>query len=275
MKRAIALLLAVMLTLSFCGCGKKKAEAGNNAQADPNAGKPSVWVVTEIHDVTGKYEFKVEYEEDHDLKRIEYRYEDADGKVYTTEKQYMFDSMGRLLTENVIRDKVNRVYTHSYDIYGNEVQSDCDYTYNDQGKILTVYNNANRQTASYTYNEDGDLIAKSDYYGDWTYTYDNNGRLLTEQADYGWCVNYTYDDSGKLTKMVSGYLNEDPEWTELYTYDANGNLSKISIQAPEFGEGKTVEYQLAYQQLYLTQEQIAVIQAQQDYIIGKISALTR
>lgn len=274
MKRMIAFALAMVLSLSLCACGKKKA-AENKAPADPNAGKTAVWVLNEIYDTTGKYEFRLEYEENRDLKGIEYRCEDEDGKVYITQKRYVFDSVGRLLTENVIRNDVNKVFCHSYDIYGNEVNSNCEYTYDAGGKILTVYNNANRKSGTYTYNEAGLLIAKNDFNGQWTYTYDANGRLLTEQDSEGWHATYTYDDKGNLTKYASGYADDTPEWTEIYTYDANGNLSQITVQSPEFDGGKDVVYQLSYEQVYLLPEQANVIKAQQEYALSKVATLTR
>jgi len=115
--------------------------------------------------------------------------------------------------------------------------------------------------------------AKNDYNGQWTYTYDAGGRLLTEQDADGWYATYTYDDKGNLTKYVSGYTQETPEWTELYAYDANGNLSQITVQSPEFE--KDVVYQLSYEQVYLTQEQADAVKAQQAYALGEVPTLTR
>ena len=81
MKKVIALLLALALMVSMGACKKKAADATvDTVTPDPNAGLEAVFVITEISDNTGNYEYKLAYGEDHVLKSIGYSYEDENEK---------------------------------------------------------------------------------------------------------------------------------------------------------------------------------------------------
>lgn len=274
MKKVIALLLALVLVAGMGACKKKAADATvDTVVPDPNAGLETVYVITEISDNTGNYEYKLAYDENHNLESISYSYEDENAKLHKVAHQYGFDASGRLLTNITVRDGKSQVTAFTYDSYGNKLESGWTYTYSQDGKITAAENTRIGQSETYTYDEDGRLVGKSEMYTDWTYTYDAKGNLIAMQTSYEWTDRYTYDEAGKLTKRVYGYDGVDPEWIESWEYNEDGKPGKLTINADGLNGGKDLVCQISYQKVYLPKEKAAVINAQQAYLLEQIPAL--
>lgn len=64
---------------------------------------------------------------------------------------------------------------------------------------------------------------------DITYTYDDNGRVLSEvvTGSVERTTEYTYDDEDNITKEVT--TTEGVTVTKIYTY-TNGNITNVSVE---------------------------------------------
>ncbi|MGA7496562.1 MAG: RHS repeat-associated core domain-containing protein [Isosphaeraceae bacterium] len=148
---------------------------------------------------------------------------------------YTYDANGN---RTQVQDSLGGVTNYIYDA-DNELTSEqfggtgqtplrIDLTYDADGEILTEtrYSNlAGTQVvvvSSYTYNNDGQITSLVDVNGsgntvaDFTYTYDQAGRLTSDDS-LGVTTTYTYDADNELLSESSSLATID------YSYDANGN----------------------------------------------------
>ena len=153
---------------------------------------------------------------------------------------------------------------NAYALQGEEGAGVC-YTYDREGRVLTVVGADGTLLASNVYDEAGQLLKTTDAQGNGvSYTYDFGGRktriFTTGQASQG----YTYDALNHITSVVDGEGNETryglDDWGrivdlhqadgshEYYGYDYAGNR----ISATD-GEGHTTTWQ------YNQQNQLAVM----------------
>lgn len=130
-----------------------------------------------------------------------------------------------------------------YDADG-EVKAVHDFEYTSEGLLSSVvstnYYSGGSQyedITTFTYNENGQLLSSSSQYEGKKYTYDEKGLKVAANLGYGQGV-YTYNDSGQMTRSVEQY--DSGTYTTEYSYDANG----LRIQAKEhfsssWGQGDT------------------------------------
>jgi len=145
---------------------------------------------------------------------------DADGN-----RTQVQDSLGGVT--NYIYDADNELTSEQFGGTG-QTPLRIDLTYDADGEILTEtrYSNlAGTQVvvvSSYTYNNDGQITSLVDVNGsgntvaDFTYTYDQAGRLTSDDS-LGVTTTYTYDADNELLSESSSLATID------YSYDANGN----------------------------------------------------
>ncbi len=163
--------------------------------------------------------------------------------------QYKFDDAGKLVLANLI-------------VRGNTIATIIP-EYDEKGNIIRVTTSGKNQTFTqiYAYDDQNRLIEKSkkEYYFDeygnfsgmgiganYTYSYDENGRLAEEISMSGVAgyiesprkTTYSYNDMGKLSVKTISYdvsvwnssthtnTIETTKRTTIYTYDKNGNLIK-------------------------------------------------
>lgn len=121
---------------------------------------------------------------------------------------YTYDSSGRLIkttnalgheTETTSFDSANRPLTTEDE---NNVQTT--FVYDNLGRVTSstvASGTALAATTSYTYDDNGNVLTTTLPNGVvMTYTYDNARRLSTITDDIGNSITYTYDDAGNITK---------------------------------------------------------------------------
>ncbi|WP_053069728.1 DUF6531 domain-containing protein [Xanthomonas sp. NCPPB 1128] len=127
------------------------------------------------------------------------------------------DPMGNVTTY-IYDDTINSVKATSAEGRVTETRRDS------QGRIVSVTGVDNH---SYTYDEDGRVISDNDpKLGEITYTYDGRGRL-TQQQGRGKTTTYSYDDQGRLTQTTvdpadASGGSDHLALTTSYSYDALG-----------------------------------------------------
>ena len=168
----------------------------------------------------------------------------------------LYDASGRL-TETI--DSSPSTIFYNYNLASNsesvtdQNNQPTSYVYDNNGNILqeTQYLNGTAETTTYTYSQDGynnklseklpgnsqptfyqysdpnnpKLVSlQTDPLGYQTsYTYDNQGHLLTTRNPNGHTATNTYNAQGNLATSQSA----EDQPSASYSYDANGNLSKV------------------------------------------------
>jgi YD repeat-containing protein len=120
---------------------------------------------------------------------------EPNGSYSTTDINYTFDGMNRLVAENSSSSEPNLNYSnqYSYDLVGNRTNKVCNVG---SGSEITT------ETIDYSYNANDQLTTEdSDVKGVTTYSYDDNGCLLSKTGSAG-TYNYTYNLQGRLSTAV-------------------------------------------------------------------------
>lgn len=165
---------------------------------------------------------------------------------YGNKTEFAYDEHLRIITKK----SGTETTTYSYDSKGNivsyitgDTENNIYLTYNSNNKV--VRQQIGNDYTYYTYDSKGNNLVyatlKEDYIGDapalydsnlncfdtTTYTYDNNGRILSEVYSKGGSISYTYDNAGNvLTETVIDIDNNTT--TTAYTYDSFGNILTTS-----------------------------------------------
>lgn len=160
--------------------------------------------------------------------------------------EFTYDEHLRVITKKCGSD----ITTYSYDSRGNIIsyitgntETNLYLTYNSKNEVIRKQEGDNY--TYYTYDNKGNNLIyatlKEDYVGEvpalydssldcfdtTTYTYDNNGRVLSEVYSKGGSLSYTYDNVGNiLTETVVDADNNTT--TTSYTYDSFGNILTTS-----------------------------------------------
>lgn len=163
-------------------------------------------------------------------------YKETKDSIYTSWVRQNYDihgnriyyEQGHARNENFEPGMIGEVTTYTYDENSNLLRIDTPtgsttYTYDYLGRVLSE--TAGSYITTYTYS--GNTKTQTDSYGGVsTYTYDDNGNLLTMDSDYAMERN-KYDIYGRLIEKYSAIESVEEE-TTYYTYDANGRLASVS-----------------------------------------------
>ena len=150
----------------------------------------------------------------------------------TDTTSYTYDSSLRLTkvtnalgheTEITSFDSANRPLTID-DV--NDVETKL--VYDSLGRVTSTtraFGTASAATTSYTYDDNGNVLTITDPAGTvLTYSYDNAQRLTGIEDDLGNTITYTLDDAGNITKEDYKNVSSTLKYTHSYVYD---ELSRI------------------------------------------------
>ena len=245
MKKWIALMLATVMALSLCACGK---DDSSKKSEDPKDSKVTAMLFTQV-EMTETYDGQtttmravVEYDDDYNVigtktytdDKLSYEVTyDKDINKPLLEKSYYEDGERSHVAEYTYDENGNCLeYTSTFDD-GEEVTVDkCVSTYDAEGNVLTekYYDNGELSYEyRYSYTASGkpaEEVSIWDGEESWIrYTYDDQDNILTEEQGAGeetyTAKSYknTYEN-GKLTQ-VDIYVGD--ELDERIVYDADGN----------------------------------------------------
>jgi|GEM_PF-1078754 len=182
---------------------------------------------------------------------LQYEYDDAGRRTKMTTQtghavNYSYNARGLLAKTTDETDALIAQFT--YDTTGRITRKDLGnatyvlYKYNANNRLaeVTNHNAAAAALSQFVYHFDAfDRISKLETpEGDWTYTYDGSGQLLTAvfasdnpAALPNQSLSYTYDLAGNRTKANVDYtVNSLNQYTaagaERFAYDADGNLTR-------------------------------------------------
>ncbi|MEJ7622663.1 MAG: RHS repeat-associated core domain-containing protein [Pyrinomonadaceae bacterium] len=151
------------------------------------------------------------------------------------EYDFAYDALGRILTQA----RGGTTMTFTYDAVGNRITrkdyngEDTTYTYDDLNRLTAIaYTGASGENASYTYDDLSRPRTAVNAAGTVTFTYDNRGRLVTEEDVFGNDIEYVYDAAGNRTALKIAGLNYTA-----YGYDSADRLITLtsSIDSAQVG----------------------------------------
>jgi len=159
---------------------------------------------------------------------------------------YQRDNLGRITQKSETIDGITTTYIYHYDLAGrlDEVKQDEviveTYSYDDNGNRLTAngsvianYDDQDRLTQygniTYTYTENGELLSKNESGQLTEYQYDVLGNLLSVQLPNGTQIDYVIDGKNRrIGKKVNGQLVQgflyQGSLNPIAELDGNGNV---------------------------------------------------
>ncbi|GAB6188118.1 RHS repeat-associated core domain-containing protein [Thermopirellula anaerolimosa] len=162
---------------------------------------------------------------------------DANG----AETTYTYDPAGRRLS---LTDPVGNTTTWTYDPLGravaetNELGDTRYFVYNAAGYLLRQldrlgrvrqfqYDNLGRNTAEIWYNNVADADADQNRVGTISFTYDGAGQMVSV-SDWAAQYSYTYDNLGRITQIAHTITGLTPTVTFSQVYDAAGRRTRLA-----------------------------------------------
>ena len=248
-RKLIALILATLMVIPMCACGKKVEEAP----------APAVAESTEV-DKTEEVQEVVEEEPEVKTKKIKRiaSEEKSDGQVFT----YEYDDNGNLVAKSL--SDVDGFYKYEYNdknLLVKEMQKDeyfskpafyedmMGMTYDDllaeaeldvSDDQMEMLNNGYTRYTDYEYDEKGNKVAEIEYVID---VYSFFFPMTYEVAD---SHRFEYNDDGSLAKIRwCSHHPEEPVWDYVLLYDDKGNNIGLQITASDDGKiSREIEYVL-------------------------------
>ena len=224
-------------------------DAGKLVLANLSVGEKTIAVITPEYDEKGNIVKVTTLAKGKTYTQV-YEYDDQNRVNAATRHKYFFDDSGAFFVSSAILD--------------------CEYSYDKEDRVIEeiIYSGSSiaYTKMTYMYNKKGFLVEKirtivitQGVYGQsnpterTTYTYDENGKLISESF-MGKDKEYFYDDNGYLikeTEKVGKYLYE-----RVYVNDENGR--HISVEITEMKNGEpigdpeivTYNYEYNYETLY-------------------------
>ena len=250
MKKWIALALALVMVLSLCACAENPDPNPTGNSTTGNTDPSDVTDPTDVTDPATNFSLMTEAifchinGDETETMSVELVYDDdhniIGGKAFED---------GTLAMEATFDKDIRKpLVAQSQDEEGNKMRQE--YTYNENGDLLTEKHYVNDELSSKTentYDEKGNMLTQRYYVGEElmtqaVFSYDEYDNLLTKYYDNGeedWTEVYenAYED-GKLTQ-VKTYISDD--LIELEKYDADGNQI-LEIYYSDGGEYSRTEY---------------------------------
>lgn len=150
-------------------------------------------------------------------------------------EKFVYNANNKLISKethykNAVVGRIPCYYTYTYDDKGHLIKSTAEVGYTPHVYKYT-FNSIDSIETMQEYDEDGGLVEE------WTYTYDEQRRLV--QAKKTWMVSsiyvYDYSYTGNNVKVVT-HRNGELFGTTLYVYDDHKNLIKQTWTNAETGK---------------------------------------
>ncbi len=178
---------------------------------------------------------------------------------------YTYDERGN---RNRIINPLGDTTFFTYDSIFNQIETTTDplgvvtkFEFDDNGnstKVYRAFGTSEQIETSFTYDENGNVLSQTDPNGNTrTFTYDEYGNKLTDTDPLGNTTAFTYDDLGNITSITDAMgnitsleydllgrlisLTDALGNSEAYSYDPNGNLL---TQTDKNGNISSFEYDL-------------------------------
>ena len=218
MKKLIALLVALVMLLTFAACGEA-------TQPTEEATQPTEETV-QLVEVEGLLSEKGAYRE--------YTYSD-----------HVLNDQGQVISRKVKGDS-NRTDTFEYDeqgrlikntrasYYGEEIWT---YTYDENGLLVEEFQGDRTFKNTYTVDDQNRILTKTMVNTDggytmvYSYTYNEDGTVATEtqkSPNSTYVITFTYDNQGRVIKEVAVKEGESSGSTTYYTYGVVGSYTPAS-----------------------------------------------
>ena len=140
-------------------------------------------------------------------------------------------------SSNDIVDQVSYQVTKRYIEHNTGDINIADYTYNEEGKLLSTklyLNDKFQSSVEYDYNKDSNIVTITNISSNSEITvtevqqeFDDAGQLIKESSysdgTFAGSTEYYYDNEGRQKKMVTKHANSDMIITVFYEYDKSGN----------------------------------------------------
>lgn len=178
---------------------------------------------------------------------------------------YQYDDAGHLVSiqHTTTTDTTLADYSYVYDANNRTTQmqdtdGETDYTYDDNGQLLSASGSATSGGQSYQYDDNGNRVSSTDSAGTGTYTVGADNRLLSDgtytyeydqegnriertNISTGEVTLYSYDLMNRLTGVTEKSADGTLLSTVTYTYDVNGNRLSQTIDSNGDGIPDSVE----------------------------------
>ena len=257
MKRLLATILAISMCIGLCACGNDTSK--DEVEEKKSKNEAEVWVLTGLNlpDIDVSFDFNVEYDDNNYATKMEI------SNIYaTTKAEYVYNDQGLATTCYYNHDGSVSSEYYTYDKYGNQIDTDNDYVYHENGTIDFVMVDGGSTVIGYTYDDNGNLLSTQ----------------TQTQSGNGWTTYYTYTSSGKL-ESETGYISEedvlnDNPWTRyVYEYDANGVVCKVICEYYMQSYIGTV-YEPVYEKISVPKDDVSIIEKQQKFILDELLYIT-
>ena len=140
-------------------------------------------------------------------------------------------------SSNDIVDQVSYQVTKRYIEHNTGDINIADYTYNEEGNLLSTklyLNDKFQSSVEYDYDKDSNIVTITNISSNSEITvtevqqeFDDAGQLIKESSysdgTFAGSTEYFYDNEGRQTKMVTKHANSDMIITVFYEYDKSGN----------------------------------------------------
>lgn len=250
MKKAISLVLALIMCLSLCACGEssQQAESGGKkediyasalllleeSQSTEENASEKVKEAYELLVSLGEYEGAKDY-----LSKI------TSKEVCVLKETVQYDAFEQILESSTVsyeHDAFGRVICETNSAWGQSIYTEYNAEGNVEKTILTDGDLKNGghilSEYTYSYNEDSKMTVRFEKRASGReqkiyYKYDNKGNLVKVESEKGTFDTYAYDELNRLVEM-NYYLSSDSlGMSEKYFYDDNGSLCKKETVYPQ------------------------------------------
>lgn len=196
---------------------------------------PNSYTTEYKYDENGRLVLQTETRDGNTFDSVKYLYDEKNlmtNKIFLkseNENEYRYDEYGRVIEQTTLFSYGDKtIFQYNYDLNDN-ITSMVQISY-----VSDFSDPLDRATYTYTYDDNGNLLTESyyssfskSYYND-EYVYDENDRLVKQSRQGEWFnyyYEYTYDENGYLISETYYHSNNGTNVTS-YTNDENGRAIK-------------------------------------------------